>query len=404
MNGMTRRGLLGSLAALIGAMLFPLRRLAGGEAKPKERGPWLLFEKHTEKLSRVTGDEKSVAQFAKDYGTENEGLLWDVTFDPPMGYKCKGLFARTDLPNFQYATEQFIERTKPTRAQGAGGIVKYAACLLLCLLPALEVRGQENPTRPAATPDAQLVAEGFRLIAEGSDGSRLWSRPASPVTHLSCGSGGCGSLAQRGCADGSCGTTAIRPTLGNWSPAPRIDKPTAPPTSPPPAVQPAPPALDVEKLIDKMIDKLANDPRFRGKDGKDGDPGPAGPAGPPGKDGRDGKDGAVAEIDYDRLSELVLQKIDYDRIAGMVSVPAQPKSIHYVVVREESGADGAYLDQKIRYAQARFAGIKVSPPPAGYTGLLPAVVKYTNGVPEYVARGLHQTTTALDNLSRAGSL
>lgn len=165
------------------------------------------------------------------------------------------------------------------------------------------------------------------------------------------------------------------------APSPSVDLPR-------PVQQP----VDTDSLVDRLAEKLAADARFRG---------PAGPAGPPGKDGKDG-----ADANEDRIVAAVLERIDYDAIAAKVPKPSTgtaSQEVHYVVVGSEETADWQHLQQSVRYAQARYQGISVAAPPANYTGLLPALVKYTNSVPQYVARGTRDVDQALAALAKGVS-
>lgn len=171
------------------------------------------------------------------------------------------------------------------------------------------------------------------------------------------------------------------------SPAQAPPRPTAPPAAQAPSV-------DTDQLVSQLVAKLATDDRFRG------------PAGPPGKDGRDGKDGKSADIDHDAIVADVLARIDLDAIAARVPQPsaAVTKKVHYVVVGSESVDGWERTAAAVRTASRKFQGITTADPPANYTGQLPVVVKYTNGIPEYVARGSYQVEQALTALSRGQAL
>lgn len=178
------------------------------------------------------------------------------------------------------------------------------------------------------------------------------------------------------------------------SPAPPAALPPTPP-GPPAAGSncPCPPAAvqDLDALAERLVAKLAADPRFRG---------PAGPTGPAGPAGAPGPAGKPAEVDYQKLAAAV----DYQALAAEIRVeaPAAARTVHYVVVAGDQASDR--LAQQVRYAQSRFAGIARATPPSTYTGPLPVVVKYTAGVPEYVARGEYQVEQALATLAQGRSL
>lgn len=68
-----------------------------------------------------------------------------------------------------------------------------------------------------------------------------------------------------------------------------------------PITQPAPCPTQTQTInLDQLLSKLAADPRFRGPPGKDGEDG---------KDGSNGTDGGVAEINYERLAEMILARM-----------------------------------------------------------------------------------------------
>lgn len=273
------------------------------------------------------------------------------------------------------------------------------------------------------TSDADLRAQGFQLI-EDTSGRRLWSRPvlsaSSRDSRLSQA-----SLHLGGCTDGSCGlsaTTAIRPKASPWNPAPRKDRPEqqAPaPVSEP--TRPAPQPIDTDKLVSQLVEKLAGDERFRGPKGdsgergprgEDGMPGAPGPAGPPGPKGSDGRE---ATIDYDalkhallndpRLISLLAAAIDLEKLGEhvVISQPASQAVVHYVVVGEERSSYWQRIEQSYNRARDRYAGITTAAPPPGYTGQLPALIRYVDKIPEYAARGESQVSTALALLAQGQS-
>ena len=248
-----------------------------------------------------------------------------------------------------------------------------------------------------ATSDTDLKAQGFRLVLN-ENGRRVWSRPMAPVTQLA------------GCSGGDCGSTAIRPRVSDWNPAPRRDTPAQAPQAQPPKTTPAvtpstQPQIDLDKLANTLAEKLAADPRFKGPKGDSGDAGPPGahgergPAGPAGPQGADGKE---ATVDYDQIVAAVLNRLDYDAIAELVIIktPANSSEVHYVVVGDNTASYWPRVSQSLRRAKESYHGIAESRPPENYTGPLPVIVKYTNGVPEYVARGESEVTTALTYLAQ----
>jgi hypothetical protein len=222
-----------------------------------------------------------------------------------------------------------------------------------------------------------------------------------------CGGGSCNAFqgAGRQAAGGGGGRMVpVRPPLVS-------EEIEQPPTAEPPAKRPEPKAeasppaatVDAEKLAESLVDKLANDPRFRGPKGDAGDRGEAGPPGPAGPAGKD------AVIDEDVLVAKVLAKIDYSAIASQVkvappNVPTQTKQIHYVVVGDEGASYWSRISDRVRQTQHTFYGLQVAPPPKGYSGVLPVLVKYTDGVPQYTARGQYEVENALDLLARGEQL
>ncbi len=214
------------------------------------------------------------------------------------------------------------------------------------------------------------------------------------------------------CLGGRCGSGPSE-TAGNargvappkWPVAPPQDyapppKPIAPIQAPTAPVQPVAPAptpspINTDHLVSSIVEKLATDERFRG------------PAGPAGKDGRDGKDGTPGKSpDVDQIVTQVLAKIDLDAIAARVPRPdvSTSQKVHYVVVGDDSTNGWSGTMQSMRYAQSRYRGIVAAAPPANYAGQLPALVKYTDRSPEYVARGKYEVDSALAKLASGQSL
>ena len=242
---------------------------------------------------------------------------------------------------------------------------------------------------------ASTPAEYVRQVAEAWIVEAL---PESRWQEYQCLGGRCGSGPHE--TAGSARGVAppkwpVAPPSPDYSQAPPT--PIAPPPRPTAPPVPAPsPAIDTDQLVSQIVSKLATDERFKG------------PPGPPGKDGRDGKDGqngATPKVDQDAIVAAVLAKIDLDEIASRVPKPTQPdRKVHYVVVGDESVAGWDRTQAAVRQASAKFRGVTTAEPPANYTGQLPVVVKYTNGIPEYVARGSYQVEQALGALSRGQAL
>jgi hypothetical protein len=169
---------------------------------------------------------------------------------------------------------------------------------------------------------------------------------------------------------------------------PSQDEPVFPPQPQTPTrpVDPKP-EVDADQLADSILDKLANDPRFKGPKG---DPGEPGPAGPPGMDGMD----AVHDAEF---WAQVDSRIDA-KLAGIPQHPNpgnQQPNVHYTVVGQSTASYWTRIEEKVRFANDKYHKVLLAPPPANYTGPLPVVVRYTNGVPEYIARGQHETESVL---------
>lgn len=201
------------------------------------------------------------------------------------------------------------------------------------------------------------------------------------------------------CPGGSCGPMPSRsPSFPSIRPPAKLPIESRPPTpiqapQPVPQPLPVPQQVDASKLAAELLEKLAADERFRG---------PPGPAGPPGKDGADGKD--AAPVDQDAIVAAVLQKIDLQKIADMVPRPPSPsppsREVHYVVVGTDGTAGWDRTLAAVRYAQSRYQGIAIATPPRNYAGPLPALVRYTDSVPQYVARGQHSVEQSLAMLAQ----
>ena len=187
----------------------------------------------------------------------------------------------------------------------------------------------------------------------------------------------------------------VSPPAEYSPPPPPPTPPQTTPVTPPAAVTPPPPVVNTDQLAAALVEKLASDERFRG---------PPGPAGPPGKDGEPGRD--AREIDEEALVAKVLARLDLDEIAARVPRPATPTpaqpEVHYVLVGNEGVADWASTQAALKYTQSRFHGLTVAAPPANYVGPLPVLVRYTDSIPEYVARGGYDVRQALTTLAQGG--
>lgn len=214
------------------------------------------------------------------------------------------------------------------------------------------------------------------------------------------------------CIGGRCASPTAGSARGvappKWPVAPPVESTppsvTAPPsassspsTNAPPSVS-APPApqFNPDQLLGQLVERLASDDRFRGAAGPAGKDGADGKPGPPGKDGRD------AVIDEDAIVDKVLARIDLDAIAARV--PREPAATrrpvtHYVLVGDERVADWSTVLDSYRFARARFQGLTMATPPADFVGRLPALVRYTDSVGAYVARGAYETRNALAKLA-----
>lgn len=189
----------------------------------------------------------------------------------------------------------------------------------------------------------------------------------------------------------------VKPPVGSDDDAPIV----RPPSTPPPSA----PVVNLDKIAEQLAEKLAADPRLKGPKGDAGERGLAGPAGPPGPPGPKGDAGAPgkdATADIDQIVSSVLSRIDLDAIAERVQVNVPPSSsdVHYTVVGEDTSNYWSRLQSAARYARERYRGIVMAQPPEGYTGQLPVVVRYTNGVPEYIARGQYEVENTLALLAR----
>lgn len=164
-------------------------------------------------------------------------------------------------------------------------------------------------------------------------------------------------------------------------------KPTPEPSAPP-ALVPVAPVASSESIAAAILDKIATDPRFRG---------PAGPAGPKGDPGPPGRD--AEPVNLDALASAVA-----DRLAARAPAPPSGPEVHYVLVGDDRTPGWDRVLGAYRTASASFRGIRIEPPPARYVGQLPALVRYQNSIPEYVARGSYEVEQALGRMARGQAL
>lgn len=215
------------------------------------------------------------------------------------------------------------------------------------------------------------------------------------------------------CGGGAC-PTGPRQTAGSaYGPPPPkfpVQRPTPPPdtlapprpTQEPPAppalvpVAPVAPAVSGDAIAAAILDRIASDPRFRGPAGPQGPAGPAGPQGPKGEYGPQGRD--APPVDLDALADAVAA-----RLASRAPSPAGPE-VHYVLVGDDRTTGWDRVLAAYRTASASYRGIRIEPPPPQYVGQLPALVRYTNSIPEYVARGSYEVEQALGRMARGQAL
>lgn len=206
---------------------------------------------------------------------------------------------------------------------------------------------------------------------------------------------------QHACGGGSC-PTGPRQTAGSayGPPAPKfpvqrpapspdaiaLPRPTQEPSTPP-ALVPVAPVASGDAIAVAILDKIATDPRFRGPAGP---PGPKGDPGPPGRD--------AEPINLDALADAVAA-----RLGPRSPSPTGPE-VHYVLVGDDRTASWDRVLAAYRTASASFRGIRIEPPPPQFVGQLPALVRYTNSIPEYVARGSYEVEQALGRMARGQAL
>jgi hypothetical protein len=233
------------------------------------------------------------------------------------------------------------------------------------------------------------------------------STPSAYVAKLVAGyreTAGCGG------GGGSCDLGGQRPTAGSgWGPPPPkfpVQRPTPSPgaleppkptgeLNIPPALAPVAPSASSEAIAAAILDRIATDPRFRGPAG------PAGPQGPPGPKGEYGPQGRDAPpVDLDALADAVAARLAARTPPPVTSGP----TVHYVLVGDDRTAGWDRVQAAYRTASASYRGIRIEPPPPAFVGQLPALIRYTNSIPEYVARGSYEVEQALNRMARGQAL
>lgn len=246
--------------------------------------------------------------------------------------------------------------------------------------------------------DGRMVALNWGAIS--ATGQSL-STPSVYVAKLMAGyreTAGCGG------GVGSCDLGGQRPTAGSgWGPPPPKFPVQRPPSSPdtsappkpseeiniPPALAPVAPVAFSEAIAAAVLNRIATDPRFRGPVG------PQGPQGPPGPQGLE-----APPVDFDALADAVAARL----AARTPPLVTTGPTVHYVLVGDERTAGWDRVQAAYRTASASFRGIRIEPPPAQFVGQLPALVRYTNSIPEYVARGSYEVEQALGRMARGQAL
>ena len=244
--------------------------------------------------------------------------------------------------------------------------------------------------------DGRLVAINWGAIS--ATGQSL-STPSEYVSKLldgyhetQCGGGSCSTGPRQNAGPGY---GPLAPKFPVQRPTPSPDalappKPTPEPSAPP-ALVPVAPAASSEAIAAAILDKIASDPRFRGPAGPQGPKGDQGPPGPPGHD--------APPVDLDALADAVAA-----RLAARAPAPPSGPEVHYVLVGDDRTTGWDRVLAAYRTASASFRGIRIEPPPARYVGQLPALVRYQNSIPEYVARGSYEVEQALGRMARGQAL
>lgn len=246
-----------------------------------------------------------------------------------------------------------------------------------------------------------------RLVAInwGRDGvGQSLSTPARYVAQLHAD-----YLRQIGADETQCGPGGCSPSSGmtagsGYGPPPPkfpVQRPQAPPPQQlaPPLVPvpqqpvpaaPAPQPIDTDKLVAAIVERMAADARFRGPAG------PAGPQGPPGV--------GTPAVDIDSIVARVVAQVGRCECPPpSTTAPTAPR-VHYVLVGDERVANWSRVEAAYRTATSTFRGIRLEAPPSGYVGQLPALVRYTDSIPAYVARGGYEVEQALGRMARGQAL
>lgn len=243
-----------------------------------------------------------------------------------------------------------------------------------------------------------LVALNWGAIS--ATGQSL-STPSEYITRLvedyrqhACGGGSC-PTGPRQTAGSAFGPPAPKFPVQRPTPSPDAFAPPKPAQEPltPPALVPVAPAVSGDAIAAAILDRIASDPRFRGPAGPPGPPGPKGDRGEYGPQGRD-----APPVDLDALADAVAA-----RLASRSPSPTGPE-VHYVLVGDDRTTGWDRVLSAYRTASASFRGIRIEPPPPQFVGQLPALVRYTNSIPEYVARGSYEVEQALGRMARGQAL
>lgn len=100
-----------------------------------------------------------------------------------------------------------------------------------------------------------------------------------------------------------------------------------------------------------------------------------------------------------------IEAIVAEVIARLPKPPPQSASESHIVVVADRGAGyWSRLAGEVKAAQEVYGGIEVAAPPQGFTGSLPQIVQYENGVPRVLGAGYSQVSSVLSRVSRGDSL
>ena len=241
--------------------------------------------------------------------------------------------------------------------------------------------------------EGRLVALNWGAItATGqslSTPSEYISRLVDDYRQHACGGGACPTGPRQNAGPGY-GPPAPKFPVQRPTPSPDTLAPPRPTPEPsaPPALVPVAPSASSEAIAAAILDKIATDPRFRG---------PAGPQGPKGDPGPPGRDAEA--VNLDALAAAVA-----DRLAARAPNPSTGPEVHYVLVGDDRTASWDRVLAAYRTASASFRGIRTEPPPPAFVGRLPVLIRYTNSIPEYVARGSYEVEQALGRMARGQAL